>query len=159
MNERGPGLAGVLRVIYFLGLGSLLIIFVMTAVTNIYEGPSGQQVTSAIRDVFIDQEEDDYNRNLGIIFSLIGSGLMVAGLAMLRPDMNGVRTGLLFGGLLVLFTGIGYASSGSSDWLVVVWSLVGVVTLAAAAPYIEIGGGLASRLRPPPPPPPTPPTA
>ncbi len=161
MNQGGSGLHGVMRVIYFLGLGTILIAFVISAVTNIYEGPSGEEVSSTIRSVLVDEEEEDYNRNLGAIFALLACGLIASGAAALPSTLNGVRAGLLFGGLVVFFTGIAYAGGGSNDWLVAVWSLLGLATLAACASSLEDGSDLALRLRgrvlpasrPPPPPP------
>jgi lipopolysaccharide export LptBFGC system permease protein LptF len=125
--------------VYFLGLAITLIVFVVSAVTNIYEGPSRENITSTIRGALINQEREEYNRNLGIIFSLIGCGLMAVGLAMLPNSMNALRAGLLFGGVIVLFAGLGYAGSGSSNWLVAVWSLIGLATLGAGIPFLEHG--------------------
>ena len=146
MNTDGTiPLAGVLRVTYFLGLGIFLIVFAISTIGNVYEPPGEDEesVPDSLRGLVIDQERDDYNRDLGVIYSLLGSATIATALAGFRRELNWIRSGMLFGGVVVVFFGLGYAGSGSSAWLVSIWSLVALSVLAACARYVETGGTLA----------------
>ena len=144
-------LGGVLRVIYFLALASALVAFVTSAVGNIYEGPatdeeSGGAFPSGV--IFpvaaADNEQRDYDRNLGVIYSLLGSALMAFGVAALPRAQNGARAGVLGGGAIVFYVGLASAGSGANDWLLAVWSLVGLLTLLAVLRFLDEGSDWAN---------------
>jgi len=158
VNQNGTvPLAGVLRVVYFLSLASVLVAFTISTVGNVYQGPSEEEesVPESLRGLVIDQEREDYNRNLGVIYSLLGTGIMGAAIVALRREMNGLRVGGLFGGTIIFLTGLGYAGSGSADWLISVWSFLALAVLAASGRYMDEGatvGAIMARLQAPPPP-------
>jgi hypothetical protein len=135
-------MAGLLRVIFFIALVSAVTIFVISLVTSVYEGP-GEGVSSRVTSVLVDDTEANYNRNLGIIYSLISGALSAVAILGLRSNLNALRCGLLAAGLGVFFAGFGYATSGSSDWLVAVWSLLATIVLLASARYLEDGASFA----------------
>src|SRR5262245_13085321 len=124
-------MAGLFRVIYFLALASALAILVIGGITNIYSGPSadnefGSEFGGTLTSLFTNPEQEDYHRNLGIIFAILGSGIMGAAIIGFRAHQNALRCGLLAAGLITFWAAVGYASSGSSDWLVSVWALLTV---------------------------------
>jgi len=149
VNEQGNiPLGGVLRVAYFLALAILLIVFITTVVTDIYTEPSGEgayssltTVSGTVLDQLIASSEDQqgYDRNLGAIFSLLGGGIMAFGIAGLSRAENGLRGGIFVGGFIVHVVGLINAAEGTSDWLLSVWSFVGLVILIWAARFLENG--------------------
>ena len=61
-------MAGLLRVLFFISVASALIAFVLATVTGIYDGP-GDDVARRVSSTFVNEGEDEYNRNLGLIYS------------------------------------------------------------------------------------------
>ena len=135
-------MAGLLRVIFFIALVSAVTIFVISLVTSVYQGPS-EDVAGRVASVLLDDEEADYNRNLGIIYSLISGALSATAILALRSNLNALRCGLLGAGLIVFYAGFGYATSGSNDWLVAVWAVLASIVLLASARYLEDGAPFA----------------
>ena len=138
MNQRHVAMAGVLRVLYFLALSGILVSFVVTAITTVYDGP-GQDIGGGFASVFVDDAEQSYNRNLGAVFSLLGSATMGLAILGFRSSLNSLRSGLLFGGLLLFYTGLGFSASGSDDGLAAIWSLVALGVLIVGAYYLDDG--------------------
>ena len=85
------------------------------------------------------EEQQDYDRNLGVIFSLLGGAVMGFGIAGLSKAQNGLRSGVFVGGFIVHVVGLVNAGEGANDWLLSVWSLVGVLILLWAARFLENG--------------------
>ena len=148
MNDQASiPLGGVLRVIYFIALAIALVAFVTSGVTNIYEGPEDEFAEDSGGPLGIfpagfatNSEQQDYDRNLGIIFSLLGTAVMAFGIVALPRTLNGARTGIFGGGLIVYIVGLADASSGSNDWLVAVWGLVALIVLIAVVSSLDEGG-------------------
>ncbi len=93
-SQSSIAMAGVLRVVYFLAMAGVVTAFVVTAITNIYEGPDEEEnFGRGLSAQFVDEEQEDYNRNLGIIFSLIGTGVMGAGVLGFKSPLNALRSG------------------------------------------------------------------
>ncbi len=146
MNEQGSiPLGGVLRVAYFLALATLLIVFTTSAITEIYPRPSSDETFDGLRGGVLDQlvgsveDQQDYDRNLGVIFSVLGGAVMGVGIAGLSKAQNGLRCGVFVGGFIVHAVGLVNAGEGANDWLLSVWSLVGVLILLWAARFLENG--------------------
>ena len=135
-------MAGLLRVVYFLAITSILIVLVQTGITHIYTAPGGEDIAKTATRVAtspLASHEESYDRNVGLIFSLIGGGIMVGSILGLPSPQNALRAGLLAAGLSVYFIGFGYASKGSSDWLVPIEALLAFGWLLAGGRYLNDG--------------------
>ncbi len=103
-EHASPPLAGLLRVIFFLSIAALAISTVAIGVTTVYEAPSGDDVEFENDfgfDSFFEEQQDkaDYDRNVGLILSLIGSATIAVGILGLGSRFNHLRTGLLAAGV------------------------------------------------------------
>jgi hypothetical protein len=138
-------LAGVLRVLFFLSVATLAVTAVATGVTTLYEAP--QQDLSEFEsefgefDTFFAQSEEaaDYDRNVGLILGLIGTGVIALALLALDSRLNPLRSGLLAGGVGLVMAGVGSGSSGSDDWLTFLESGLGLGVLLACTGYLDNG--------------------
>jgi hypothetical protein len=131
-------MAGVLRVVYFLALSGILVAFGVTLITTVYQGPSND-IGGGFASAFADGAEQNYNRNLGAIFGLLGSATMGLAILGFQSSLNTLRSGLLLGGLLLFYTGLGFSSSGSDEGLAAFWSLGALCVLFVGAYYLDDG--------------------
>jgi hypothetical protein len=138
-------LAGLLRVVFFLGVAVVGVTAVVTGVTNLYEEPSADderfEEFQGFEGIVFEQDRDtaNYNRNLGIIFGFIGIGAIALGILGLGARFNPLRSGLLGAGVSLVFAGVLAGSSGSDDWLTFVTSGLAFLTLVACSPWLEDG--------------------
>ena len=138
-------LAGVLRVAFFLAVAALGITTVGVGVTNLYEAPSQEEATfddgfGDFDGVFVeDEEQADYNRNVGLILGVIGAGVIALGLLALDARLNPLRSGLLAAGVGLILWGVGTGSNGSDDWLTVLTSGLGLAVLLACTGFLDNG--------------------
>ena len=163
MNQQQTSpMAGVLRVLFFLAVAIVAVTVVVSGVTTLYKAPSGdeggldefegfeiegfeefeQLEEFGVFDGFEfeeDQESADYNRNLGLIFGLIGTATIAVGLLGLGSRFNPLRAGLLAGGVGLVLTGVGVGSSGSDDWLTFVTSGLALLTLLGSVAWLDEG--------------------
>ncbi len=134
-EQQTSPMAGVLRVLFFLAVAVVAVTVVVSGVTTLYEAPSGD-------GGFVfggDQESADYNRNLGLIFGLIGTATVAVGLLGLGSRFNPLRAGLLAGGVGLVLAGVGVGSSGSDDWLVFLTSGLALIVLIGSAYWLDEG--------------------
>jgi hypothetical protein len=135
-------LAGVLRVLFFLAVAVVAVTVVVSGVTTLYEAPSGDEGGFQELEGFRfdeDEESADYNRNLGLIFGLIGTATIAVGLLGLGSRFNPLRAGLLAGGVGLVLAGVGVGSSGSDDWLVFLTSGLALLVLIGSAYWLDEG--------------------
>lgn len=159
-NPASVPMAGFLRVLYFLAVTAALAVFVIAGISAVYKGPSDEFSSfSSEFGLLTNSGQADYQRDLGVIFSLLGTLGMGIALLALHATLNPLRCGLLGGGLIVFLAGIAYGSSGSSDWLVPGWALIATAVLVYSAAYIADGLPERPRGFAPPPAAPQPPVA
>ena len=138
-DERPAPLAGVLRVLYLIAILAATLSLVLTAVFSIY-GPPGQG------DEFAGEFEEeggpgdsDYERNIGLILTLIGTTAMATGLVGFGARANALRSGLLLAGVSLFSAGVAVGFSGSNNWLTILTSGLAFAALAASLPALEDG--------------------
>ncbi|MDP2948633.1 MAG: hypothetical protein Q8P22_03760 [Chloroflexota bacterium] len=142
MSDQPPApLAGTLRVLYFLALLGVTLAVVLTGVFTNYERPQAPREEDEFTRQFEDEgaAQGDYERNVGLILALTGTGLMGAAILGLNSRFNPVRSGLLLAGLGLFGAGVGVGSTGSNDWITFVTSALGFVTVAGSFPWLEEG--------------------
>ncbi|MFQ5880636.1 MAG: hypothetical protein ACE5IZ_10760 [Dehalococcoidia bacterium] len=126
-------MAGVFRVFFFLAVAAVTVAVVVIGVFNFYEPPGGE--------VFPDGEGEqaDYNRNIGVILSLIGTATMAGAILGLGSRFNPLRAGLLVAGVGLLLTGVVIGANGSNDWLAFLMAALAFTTLVGSSPWLEEG--------------------
>lgn len=139
-QQQPPPMAGVLRVLFFLAVAVVGITVVVSGVTTLYDAPSGGDGGFESFNGF--EEDDDvadYNRNVGLIVGLIGSGAIVIGLLGLGSRHNPLRSGLLVGGVGLVMAGVGFGAGGSDDWLVFLTSGLALLALIVSGFWLDEG--------------------
>ena len=149
-DERPAPLAGVLRVLYFIAILAATLSLVFTGVFMIYEPPGGGDEFAVQFEEEegwdqSDSDQSDYQRNVGLILTLVGTTTMVAAVAGLGARANALRSGLLLAGVSVFGVGVGMGSSGANNWLVILTSGLAFAALAASLPALEDGLPIALR--------------
>ncbi len=154
-QQQTSPMSGVLRVLFFLAVAIVAVTVVVSVVTTLYEAPSGDEGGFEEFEGFEgfgferDQESADYNRNLGLIFGLIGTATIAVGLLALGSRFNPLRAGLLAGGVGLVLTGVGVGSSGSDDWLIFLTSGLALLVLLGSAYWLDEGLQLEMRTQGP----------
>ncbi len=138
------GLAGLFRVLYFLVIAALVISIFAVGIPAVYEPPSADissQIPASVRSrINIAQDPDaGYNRNLGLIFTIVGTAVAVAAVAGLAAPYNALRCGLLGGAIIVFIGGVEDLSNGKNEWLALLMPIVALVCLLAVARWRETG--------------------
>lgn len=178
-NESQP-LAGFFRVLYFLAATTVTVAVVATGVATFADAPDDPYSTR-YSDGPIDYQDEqtayekdkaDYERDTGLVLSLVGTAVMAAAVLGLGSRFNALRGGLLLGGLLLFLTGVGgqdaisFSSGGperSDVWISFVVSCIAFVAVIGSCLWLDDGIPLRDRLQrapaprpdaPPPPPPP-----
>ena len=146
MREPAASLAGFFRILYFLAAAIITITVVVTGVTSFYEPPDGGdefRFEGFEGDSgFVLQGNDeraDYNRNLGLIFGLVGTAFMATAILGLGSRFNPLRAGLLIAGLALFNIGTGFGASGSDDWLTFLVSAIAFVVVVGSVLWVDEG--------------------
>ncbi len=148
-QQQTSHMAGVLRVLFFLAVAAVAVTVVVSGVTTLYEAPSGDEGGFDGFGFEEDSESADYNRNIGLIFGLIGTATIAVGLLGLGSRFNPLRAGLLAGGVGLVLAGVGVGSSGSDDWLVFLTSGLALLVLIGSAYWLDEGLQLEMRTQGP----------
>jgi predicted phage tail protein len=138
-DERPAPLAGVLRVLYSIAIFTAGLSLVLTGVFTIYEPPDGGDEFAAQFQEDDGSDQSDYQRNVGLLLTVIGATTMAASVAGLGAKANALRSGLLLTGLILFSTGVGMGVSGSDNWLVILTSGLALAYLIASLPALEDG--------------------
>ncbi len=143
MREPAAPLAGFFRVLYFLAAAIITITVVVTAVTSFYEPPGGGDEFQFEGDSgFVFQGNDeraDYNRNLGLIFGLVGTAFIATAVLGLGSRFNPLRAGLLVAGVALFNIGTGFGAGGSDDWLTFLVAMIAFVAVAGSVLWVDDG--------------------
>ncbi len=163
MTEEAVGLplAGTLRVVYFLALAGVVFVLLSSGVTEAYRDPTEDEGRSLEQSIQGDPYDpfafrtwvlhsvgvmNRYERNMGVILTLVGTAVAVIGIVALPARFNAMRAGLLGGGTGVFFAGMGYATGGANSWLSLIWAVVAFVALLASFSWLEAGSEAYARL-------------
>jgi hypothetical protein len=181
-NESQP-LAGFFRVLYFLAATTVTVAVVATGVATFADSPERRDpYATPYQDDQVEQFQDeqaayekeqaDYERDTGLVLSLVGTAVMAAAVLGLGSRFNALRGGLLLGGLLLFLTGVGgqdaisFSSGGperSDVWISFFVSCIAFVTVIGSCRWLDEGMPVGGRFQsgaarppdvPPPPPPP-----
>jgi hypothetical protein len=144
-DERPAPLAGVLRVLYLIAIFTAALSLVLTGVFTIYEAPDGGDEFAAQFQEDEGSDQADYQRNVGLLLTLIGTTTMGAAVAGLGAKANALRSGLLLTGVILFSTGVGMGVSGSDNWLVILTSGLAFAYLVVSLPALEDGLPIALR--------------
>lgn len=173
-----PPLSGVFRVMYFLATTVVTLFVIISALTAFYDGPEGTQdpgfglgFENTITGV--DDEQNDYNRNVSLILQVTSAALFATAVLGLGSRFNPLRAALVLSGLLVYLVGVGFWAQSSDQWLGFVTTVANFAVLGVGFLWLEEGLPLESKQEvrriaipptaapiaaapPPPPPPPAP---
>lgn len=138
--QETPPMAGVFRVFFFLAVAAVTVAVVVVGVFNFYE-PPGEEAAGFEQFQFDGgtDEQADYNRNIGVILSLIGTATMAGAILGLGSRFNPLRAGLLVAGVGLLLSGVVIGANGSDDWLAFLMAALGFATLVGSSPWLEEG--------------------
>ena len=158
--EPFAALAGFYRVLYFLAITIITFSLVGTAVRTFDDPPEQDGFSSSgFQDGGFEQSEKerrDHERDQGIALSAAGIVAMGISILALGSRFNPLRSGLLLGGLLLFFGGVGefdlfpdgYGEPERSDvWTTFVISAIAFVVVAGSALWIDDGPGWSVRGR------------
>jgi hypothetical protein len=84
-------------------------------------------------------EREDYNRNVSLIFVATAAGAFAVAIFGLGARFSPLRAGLMLGGLLLFLTGMGYWADSTSEWLGFVSATAILLLLAAGFPSLDDG--------------------
>lgn len=150
-------LSGVFRVVYFLAIGVTCLFVVITAVTAFYDPPAGENEFPGNGNPFfpdesfeVDNDRENYNRNVSLIFVATGAVAYVVAIFGLGARFNPLRAGLMLGGLLLFLTGMGFWTDSTNEWLGSLSATVILLVLLAGYLSLEDGFPLRPTGRPPP---------
>ena len=159
--EGSQPMAGVFRIFFFLALAAFTATLVAVGVFSFYEGPEEESgfgrpqfdrgEESGFERPQFDRGESEakanYDRNVGLILSIVGTAIMVGGVLALGARLNPLRTGLLVAGAGLLLGGVATGFDGSDDWLAFLMAALGFVTLLGSSRWLENGlpGALGNR--------------
>jgi hypothetical protein len=135
-------LTGVFRVVYFLATAVVTLMLVLSAIAAFYDGPdegTGGDFGFGLEEAVSDTSQDNYNRNVSLILTVVSAGLFATSILGLGSRFNPLRAGLLLGGLLVYITGMGFWASSSDQWIGFFTSLVSFAVLGVGFLYLEEG--------------------
>lgn len=139
-DVRETPMAGVVRVVYSLATALAAVFVVVMAITAFYDPPQPEFADSFDGGFGFtpSSESENYNRNISIIMMLVSAPLFAVGLA-LASEYNSFRAALILGGGILLSTGLGYAGSGSDQWIGFLLVVVNLLVLIGGVYYLESG--------------------
>ncbi len=148
-SESTAPLAGFFRVLYFIAVTIATVAVVATAVDTFFDRPGNSSG--------FDHSEADFVRDTGFALSLVGTGAMVVAILALGSRFNALRSGLLFGGVLLFLSGVGgfeiitlfedYREERPDEWLSFAVSCLAFVTLVGSSIWLEEGLPVSERSR------------
>lgn len=150
-------LSGVFRVVYFLAIGVTCLFVVITAIAAFYDPPAGESEFPGNGNPFVpdesfevDNDREDYNRNVSIIFAVTAASAYAMAIFGLGARFNPLRAGLLLGGLLLFLTAMGFWADSANQWVGFVSAVV--ILLLLLGGYSSLEDGFPVRRGPQPPP-------
>ena len=101
-----------------------------------------------VLQVSASQNDEDYNRNVSLIFTTISAGVFATAILGFGSRFNPLRAALMLAGLSLYLIGVAVWSGGSDQWIGFVIS--GIVFAVLAFGYLFLEEGLPLSARPPP---------